>query len=347
MKKLFVLLLGALSLASCSNDFDVIADWQEIPVVYGLIDASDTAQYIRVQKAFLDPETSAVQLAGIVDSIYFDAASTSVALEMLNNSGTVVTTIPLNRVDGALEGYPKEGGDFANSPNWLYKTTSPIDANREYRLVINTSSNTYSATTKVVKPFTLDIPNITVSQAIVFNYPNAETAFSWTAPESTNATLFDLDLIITYQEGTLDGSIPTVQKTLTWPMRRNLRRESGNSVVNPRVAGEGFYSFIGDALEPLPNPTNAFRCISGLEVVVSGAAEDLDNFIDIQNTNTGITSAEVVPLYTNIEGGRGVFSSRRIQGFGGFTLAPTNRDSLANGIYTSDLSFQPSSFTCP
>ena len=38
---------------SCSNDFEVNADWKDIPIVYGLLDIKDSAYYIRLEKAFL------------------------------------------------------------------------------------------------------------------------------------------------------------------------------------------------------------------------------------------------------------------------------------------------------
>ena len=83
MKKLLLLLpVLALILSQCSNDFDVTADWKEIPVVYAFLNPKDSAHYIRVEKAFLDPETSAYTIADIADSLYYPADAIAVFIEI-------------------------------------------------------------------------------------------------------------------------------------------------------------------------------------------------------------------------------------------------------------------------
>src|SRR5688572_27152203 len=115
MKWIFGLLTLSVILYSCDNELVVTDEWKDIPVVWGLLNASDTAHYIRVEKAFLDPTTSAFDIAQIPDSLYYDNAS--VSLRRIS-SGQV---FPLQRVNGDLEGYPREEGIFAETPNYLYK----------------------------------------------------------------------------------------------------------------------------------------------------------------------------------------------------------------------------------
>ena len=38
---------------SCETDFDTTTDWEDITVVYGIIDQNDSMQYIKINKAFL------------------------------------------------------------------------------------------------------------------------------------------------------------------------------------------------------------------------------------------------------------------------------------------------------
>ncbi|MEI6749039.1 MAG: hypothetical protein WCM93_07755, partial [Bacteroidota bacterium] len=65
----FVALLVSLIvlMTSCKTDFDVISEWKDITVVYGLIDQTDTAHLIRINKAFLGPG-NALHYAAIEDS---------------------------------------------------------------------------------------------------------------------------------------------------------------------------------------------------------------------------------------------------------------------------------------
>ena len=63
---------------SCNNDIDVIGEWKEIPVVYGVFGPQNPGQtaipeYFRIEKAFLDPSTDAFVIAQRPDSLYFGA----------------------------------------------------------------------------------------------------------------------------------------------------------------------------------------------------------------------------------------------------------------------------------
>src|SRR5690606_16691935 len=108
ISKLLLLSLG-LSLVSCSDDLELITDWKEIPVVWGFLEIGDTAQYIRVEKAFLDGQTSALVIAKNPDSLYFK----DIDVRLVNESSG--QTYTLQKVDGNLEGYPREPGIFADA----------------------------------------------------------------------------------------------------------------------------------------------------------------------------------------------------------------------------------------
>ena len=71
MNKIYLMLISfSLIFSSCETDFDVNAQWHEIMVVYGLLDQSQSRQYIRVNKAYLG-EGDAFQMGSISDSINF------------------------------------------------------------------------------------------------------------------------------------------------------------------------------------------------------------------------------------------------------------------------------------
>ena len=72
MKKLtFLFLLSSILFSSCETDFNVNADWQEVTVVYGLLDQNEDKQYIRINKAFLG-NADAFIMASVADSINYN-----------------------------------------------------------------------------------------------------------------------------------------------------------------------------------------------------------------------------------------------------------------------------------
>ncbi len=63
MKWIFGLIITAFLFTACDNELVVTDQWKDIPVVWGFLSKSDTAHYIRVEKAFLDPKISANVIA--------------------------------------------------------------------------------------------------------------------------------------------------------------------------------------------------------------------------------------------------------------------------------------------
>ena len=79
-------LLFSVAFSSCETDFNVNADWEEVTVVFGLLDQSQDRQYIRINKAFLGNE-SAYVMASVSDSLNYNPDSLEVKIEKLSTSG--------------------------------------------------------------------------------------------------------------------------------------------------------------------------------------------------------------------------------------------------------------------
>ena len=79
---LFLAIIGTLLFTSCSEKVDLIGNFQETAVVYGLLDQADTLHYIKITRAFIGPG-SAVDIAQIDDSSYFNQVDATVT-EVLN-----------------------------------------------------------------------------------------------------------------------------------------------------------------------------------------------------------------------------------------------------------------------
>ena len=66
----YAFLLFSILFLSCETEVDVNASWEDVTVVFGLLDQSQNEQYIRVNKAFLGSE-SAMNMASVADSINY------------------------------------------------------------------------------------------------------------------------------------------------------------------------------------------------------------------------------------------------------------------------------------
>lgn len=318
----FIVLMIAIS--ACSNELDLVSDWKDVPVVYSLLDASDTAQYIRVEKAFLDPNTSALVLAQISDSLYYE----NITVNLIDPLGEA---LPFDLIDANLDGFQREEGIFANSPNYLFKRkTDDINFVNGglYKLEVQREDNlpTVTAETHVLEPIEIKVPN---TQLTIRLQHESTFKVKWTSGEE--AKIFDVYLHFKYEESEPGNPNNLIDKTLTWRMGSNIEDDEVS------VDGEEFYQFIMSSLDPLEN---GIRIASSIEIQVDGAGEELQTYLTILEANSGITSSQELPVYTNLSEGRGLFSSRYTALEIDYVIGANTRDSLVTGIYTKDLGFQ-------
>lgn len=334
MKKLIFCLVVIVGIQfSCSNDFDLIDDWKDITIVYGLLNQNDDTHYIRIEKAFLDPTTSALVLAQNADSIYYN--NISVSLEEWNN-GTVNETFTLTRVDGNDEGFPREEGIFVTTPNYLYKTDVDLDEDKTYRLVINKgggADDIVEASTDITGEVNYVVPLVDIPLRLDYA---REFDVRWFGDEKSQ--IYDFTIRFRYTEAPFDNQANVTNKTLDWVRFKNLAPDEANK-VDFKMRGDEFYKFLENniAVEP-----STIRKLQGIDFVIDAGGLTLKRYIDAGTVNTGIASGQNIPEYTNVsDGGRGVFSSRYSQTIENFVLQGESKDSLYYGIYTSDLNFRP------
>ena len=157
IKGFLAIIVSVVIFTACDNDFDLVTDKVEIPVVYAIINAADTAQYFRVERAFIDENISALEIAQIPDSLYY--ADAIVTLTRVTTGEAWI----MDEVDGNLEGYPRQDGIFATAPNTLYKLRTAditLEPEEQYMLTIDIGDNRPQivANTVLIKPPFLATP---------------------------------------------------------------------------------------------------------------------------------------------------------------------------------------------
>ncbi len=347
-KHLYILLFALLGSTfvwnACSNDFVLNDTWKDTPIVYGLLSISDTAHYIRVERAFIDPKKSALEIAQIPDSLYYKNAIVTLTRERDDS------VFVLKKIDGSKEGYPRASGIFANTPNYLYKINKKIlklKAGEVIKLQVKREDGTLltEASTKiigVVNPKNGEPKNPA-------NVLYGVLGVGWTAAQE--AKFFDVHIVHHYEETTANNSSQYIPQTLNWNVKKNilptnapdfLVYNSNNGLgFRYSLSGEDFFSYLGTQIK---NPTGASlkRKYKYFDIFIETGGEELLNYLSSGEANGGITGTEIARSYTNLSNGLGLFGSRNTTKMVGFGLDIDNGsiDTLKNGRYTKKLNFQ-------
>ncbi len=325
MKWIFGLLTGIVLFSSCDNDLVVTDTWKDIPVVWGMLSKSDTAHYIRVERAFLDPTTSALDIARIPDSLYYENATVSLRRISTGQEFNLI------QVDGTNEGYPRAGGIFAESPNFLYKIRANqinlvVGEKYQFSLVRQDGGAPVIAETIILQSPVLRNPS--PGSLLPFRSGNFYT-FTWN--EVPNAGIYDLKLEVHYRERNSNTGVQFVPKSVDWTVARSIPDREF------RMDGSEFYNSLKAFI---PQDISATRVFDSINIIVWCGGTELAEYIKITQANRGITSTQDFPGYTNMSEGLGIFTSRNVSRNTGFILTNQALDSLKNGSATKLLNFQ-------
>jgi len=362
MEKFFALLIGLLMLPSCSSDFDVTAPWQEITVVYGLLNQNDTQHYLKINKAFLS-DNNALEVATIADSLYHGGTEdtpVSAVLEeyrgtLENDEGDIIglslnNTIPLTRINAADVGIEKEEGTFASDPYYLYTTDYALksydpEGNSEtdymYKLVINTAlGNEVHAETPIVSDFEITFP----SANNPLNFLANTYRLRW--DPAIHAAIYDIDMYIRFEEERMiDGALVTELVNLKWDLISNIvgNEYLQNGRLECEMSTEAFFLYLAQQLTPSTDNVNK-RTFVDLSFVIHAASESFKIFNEVSQSQFGIASNQAATnTYTNVENGLGLLASRYAKTLENIRLNVASIDELACGEITGHLKFEPAS----
>lgn len=336
---IFVLILAIT--ASCSTDFDVNADWEDITVVFGLINPDDTAHYIKINKAFLGDE-DAYAMADRFDSLYYDTIIVNV--EQWTN-GEKIASFPLIET---LDEFPKNDGVFSNEHNVLYKFKADLKRNSVYKLNIFVPSynKNVTSTAELIGPLTIrgnfnhELRKINLSGSDKLELLTAE-----------NARIYDVKLRFHYYE-TYD-EITFTEDSIDWTLPSKVSSSvDGMDEMEIDINGESFLKLLNANLEEDPaimriarsskydgqDPGSGMLYTGAVDVFISMGGDDLYTYIQVNKPSNGIVQEK--PAFTNISNGIGLFSSRSTHTVLAKELSESTLDSLCKGIFTKKLNFR-------
>ena len=218
MKKIFyplLLISSIIILNNCSTDFDIYAEYQDVTIVYGILDISDDTTWVKVTKAYTGPGNALLIAQNPDSSNYPYKLDVSLVGKEGNNilPPIVFDTITIHN-KALTETVINEDGDtiilnpFYSPDQLLYYAVNPLDKNADYTLVINRTDKQLTASTSVVDDFHISKPINRISFSLT-----SDGSIEWVSAD--NGKRYEVSLRFNYQE-LAPGYSDTLNKSVEW-----------------------------------------------------------------------------------------------------------------------------------
>ncbi len=319
IKRLLVFLL-LISLFSCNEKVDLIGDYKETAVVYGLLDHADSLHYIKITRAFIGPG-SAVDIAQIEDSSYFqqvEARVTEVVGGTITRTWLLDDTIVTNKdINGAFYAPEQKVYYFKTlptGPNEFQQTSanplmSSLNKDATYKLNIKIDNGKFEVNGETELVRGLTSPSNTQNFTFKFANNPGEYLSQGVAAVNTFGNSFVVNAAVDVYFNEYIG-VNKSTKSFQWKL--------GETNIIPGESrtftayGETFYTLMKKAVTPDPAITR--RTFEGVQFTITGGSEALYNYMVVNAPSSSLSQSK--PTYTNLtvtngKGVVGIFSSRQ------------------------------------
>lgn len=355
MKKLLLLLsFAALTFFACEDDFNLNGEWEDITIVYGLINPNDTAHYIKINKAFLGDAT-AEEMAAQTDSLQYEKQLSVQLIEYKLNdldddykdpenwtaTGEVLDFYRTNEIPKRDTNFYGKPGIFGTQVNYLYKSTDRVRKGYKYILEIKIpgKEELITSETYVMNNFQVKIPRSNEVSSSQIRLADYDRPFQTTYYKAVYGKNYRIVLRFHYTE--IEGTDTTYHyvdldypETVVQNMRKPNQFDLGYLELYENVGGEKFFSKVGRAI---PDKPGVKRIAGNLDFIYHVGGEKLNVYISVSEAVIGFGREQ--PEYSNIKNGVGVFDSRSYTTVADKKISGLAIDSLAYGHYTKHLRF--------
>ena len=326
MKKIkFILSICLIiSIVACEKGFDPVLPMDPVPLVYGLLDNSDTAHWIKLSKTFTMDKGLITETIS-TDSLIFPGAR--VFLERWNGDYIY------DRAELIPYDLPRDDGLFPKTPNphfYLPKNESTMglfsDPNKNdiVKLIIDIPGLPVVFSKAVpLKSMRVISPNKEGTEVSFFGDKPFE--IKWAADGSYHEMFLEFCYIDHYNDSVHQNSV-------SWKEFHSIRGYH-HSPFTDYINEPNLMIKIAANLEP--NDKIRFRTFDTIKIHFFAC----DNIVYTYRLTNMVKSLDHSGIqYNNIVNGLGLFGSRR-DAESSFTLDYYALDSLAKGQYTKDLGF--------
>ena len=319
----FIFILSCLILVfnSCSTDVDLYAEYQDIPIVYAMLNPKADTNFVKITRAFCgtnDNPINANEIVQIYDSSNYPVKLDARIMELKCTHGNYYE--PTGRVIAldTITLHGKEAGTFYSPDQTFYYTTEQFNtggggSRYKYRLVVvKPDGDSLTAQTSIVGNEEFAI----MTTGVGFQAAPTETVRKIMFRADGSASLYEVAIQFNYRE----------QKNGQGIVKKSVDRSFGTRPLNEFHKLEGTdnsysldysenwlfnalaYAIGGDTIVN-PNHPNVTRYIDDFIITISAAGDDLAYYY-VANQAQAESPISLITTYTNIEGGYGLFSSR-------------------------------------
>jgi len=308
-KGLHLVVLACTLLASCSTDVDLYADYKQVPIVYGLLDARADTNYIKITRSYY-VEGDPYEMALNPDSSNYPGKLDVRLIEYCNGDSLrelILDTITI---------HDKTQGIFYAPLQKLYYTSERLPLNNgnkkySYLLKVVLPDNDITAKADLVGNGGFDVQSLGVNFSKTF-FGAASRRFLF--HPATNAAYYDVWFAFNFKEqhGPEGDSVP---RTMQWhigtysdfDLSQHMEENCYAFYYRPEAFWEVLDRFIGDDTVA----GNGLRRYFGdypVDVIIEAGGNKLYQYVHTSDAMIG--NFQDNNDFSLINGGFGVFSSR-------------------------------------
>ena len=300
MKKLSFILLMLISLAlfnRCSNDVDINASYEQITVVYGLLDPNDSLTYLKINKAFLGDDNALI-MAQVPDSSQFPE-KLDVRMWREDNPENIFYFDTTTITD-------KEDGIFYNPNQIVYVSPLQPEVDKKYMLSILYKGDEISSETSTFNFRMADITTPGFALKIRIDNTTDPKPVIWNRKEQ--APRYNVTIRFHFKE-VFEDSPDTVYRYIDW--FKDTKKSLVGAEVESYYTGNTFYVAL-ETYVPYPDEAEEARVLSRytstVQFIVEAGGTELNTYMEVNEPSSSIIQER--PEYTNITNGIGILSAR-------------------------------------
>jgi hypothetical protein len=299
--KLLFLLTITVFTFSCKTDFDVIARYKEIIVVYGLLDQNDTTHYLRITKAFLG-DGNALVYAKDPDSSTLGSELKVNLLEI--HSPSDFSTIVFDTVMI----HDKDSGIFFSPDQKMYESDAFLDSSYTYVLKIKDtlSGQEVTSSTSLIQNFRIETPKPGRKEIGFTREVLSQQSFRWKS--AVNGKRYQPILKFYFKETSNPND--TIIRQVEWILASSISDGiEGGEDMWANYLNEDFYKLCESQIpysDPVREDAVRVRLADHFNLSFTIVGDEFSTYLDLNGPTTGLLLEK--PVYSNINNGIGVFS---------------------------------------